>query len=69
MVVEMLTTSASPDRVLEKGKAYSLPKAVAQEFLDGGFAKLPSKKAKVYPVPAQPDPEDTPVEEDEEEDE
>lgn len=66
-LVKMLTTSATPERILEHGKVYNLPRALFKELLKGdpndsrpyieAIDHLP-KGVKLSTIPSQPDPED-----------
>jgi hypothetical protein len=69
--ITMLTTSASPERILLAGKSYRVSDAFAAELLaepappgpgeyprPGPFATLARPGAKVEKLPSQPDPED-----------
>lgn len=68
MKVRMRSLAASPERVLEAGKVYSLPNETAQPLLSGGFADRVPDDVKAQRIPAQPDPEDTPEAQDVDED-
>ena len=61
MKVTMQTTAASPDRVLQLGKTYDLPKEVAQSLVDAKAALPAKREAKPERVPVSPDPEDSPA--------
>jgi hypothetical protein len=69
MKIKMRTTAASPERILEAGKVYNLPAAVAQPFLDGKFAEPYSGNKPVQKLPLTPDPEEDPLNEDEDDEE
>ncbi len=58
MLVQMITTAASPSKVLESGKTYNLGTAEAKMFIAAGAARLGTGKP--TRVPPQPDPEDVP---------
>lgn len=70
MKIQMLHTSASPERVLEAGKTYSLPASVAKPLLEPfpipgssgewSFAKRVDDSARASRLPSQPDPGDVP---------
>ncbi len=64
MLVLMQTLAASPDMILEQGKVYNLPPALAKRYIEAkaATAVLPGTPAakKVTRIPSQPDPEDTP---------
>lgn len=66
-LAKMLTTSATPERILEHGKIYNLPRALFKELLKGDpNEKRPyiepvdtmPKGVKVSQFPDRPDPED-----------
>lgn len=64
----MIVTSASPERILEAGKVYNLPRDIAEPLLEpysvagGGVLHFAERVADNTPstkVPHQPDPGDT----------
>jgi hypothetical protein len=61
----MVTSAASPVAVLDAGKVYDLPKALAKELCQanvsgGPYAVAVGAHEKANRIPPQPDPEDVP---------
>jgi hypothetical protein len=62
-LVQMQTTAANPDHVLEAGKVYNLHDTLAAEYVRAGAAVYVDKeqlppKTKILKKPRQPDPND-----------
>lgn len=62
-LVQMQTTAANPDHVLEAGKVYTLHDSLAAEYVRAGAAVYVDKdqlppKTKILKKPRQPDPND-----------
>lgn len=74
MLVEMLATAACPNFVFQAGKVYNIPRHLAERFIKGSndlvYAREVSAATSPKPtrIPSQPDPEDSPVAVDEDDD-